>query len=98
VLDTACYSYPVGETISLLYLYNEDYIASVLLYGCFYGLDYMVILWSELCVCMCLFVCCIYGPLFVVSPCNELSLLAEEAKQVFIGPYHFVSFGAVLDR
>jgi hypothetical protein len=26
----------------------------VLLYGCFYGLDYVELLWSELCVCLCL--------------------------------------------
>jgi hypothetical protein len=26
----------------------------VLLYGCFYDLDYVELLWSELCVCLCL--------------------------------------------
>jgi hypothetical protein len=26
----------------------------VLLYGCFYGLNYVELLWSELCVCLCL--------------------------------------------
>jgi hypothetical protein len=29
-----------------------DYVASTLLYGCFYGLDYVVLLWSELCLCL----------------------------------------------
>jgi hypothetical protein len=28
--------------------------ASMLAYGCFYGLDYLVPLWSGLCVCLCL--------------------------------------------
>jgi hypothetical protein len=26
----------------------------VMLYGCFYGLDYVELLWPELCVCQCL--------------------------------------------
>jgi hypothetical protein len=32
--------------------YSQDYLASMLLYGCCYGLDYVVLLWSELCVCL----------------------------------------------
>jgi hypothetical protein len=31
-----------------------DNVASVVLYGFWYRLDYVVILWSELCVCLCL--------------------------------------------
>jgi hypothetical protein len=33
--------------------YGLDYVASMLLYGCFYGLDYVEFLWFELCVCLC---------------------------------------------
>jgi hypothetical protein len=39
----------------------------VLLYGCFYGLDYVELLWSVLCVCLCLLLRYINGPLYVVS-------------------------------
>jgi hypothetical protein len=39
----------------------------VLLYGCYYGLDYVELLWSELCACLCLLLRYIYGPLYVVS-------------------------------
>jgi hypothetical protein len=34
--------------------YGLDYVTSMLLYACFYGLDYVVLLWSGLCVCLCL--------------------------------------------
>jgi hypothetical protein len=34
------------------YVDYAPYVASVLLYGCFYGLGYAVILWTEVCVCL----------------------------------------------
>jgi hypothetical protein len=55
---------------------NVDYVSSMLLYGCFYGLDYVVLLWSELCVCQCLLhdtsICLNF--LYLWFPCSYVPL------------------------
>jgi hypothetical protein len=49
------YVHPTCAHLCILFrLSGVHYVASVLLYGCLYGLDYVVVLWSELCVCLCL--------------------------------------------
>jgi hypothetical protein len=50
-------SFPVTNSLSMIPMLLPmawTMLPLVLLYGCFYGLDYVVLLWSELCVCLCL--------------------------------------------
>jgi hypothetical protein len=37
-------------------------------HGCFYGLDYVMLLRFELCVCLCLSLCYVYACFYATSP------------------------------
>jgi hypothetical protein len=60
---------------SLRCSYCLDYVTSMLLYACFYGLSYVVLLWSDYAFAYACFHDTSMGHyMWYLVPCNELSL------------------------